>query len=112
MKLDLNLETTIVLSGILPREGSYGDVIIADNLRKRIELKPVQVELFGLTTMGENLIWNEAGKEFKQTVQLSHAEVTLLTKLLKKLDSTEKLHISLVGVYAEICLPKLEKPKK
>lgn len=107
MKLELNLEETIVLGNIIPVQGSYTDLIISKGIREKVELKTSHVEEFGIITMSNGgVAWNEKGKAFTQIVDITEREKVLLEKTLKKLDGEEKLPIALTSVYETICLPK------
>lgn len=89
--LKLNIKERVILSDILPTQGSKLQQIIVRGLMLKTEFKPAEIEKFGLTITHQGVAWNEKAKSAEFEYELSEAEISILKEAAASLDKEARV---------------------
>lgn len=95
--MKLNVLERITALGILPEAGNFATLKIVQNLRMALSLTEVEFKEFEVVQKGDQMTWNEKGREEKE-IKIGEKATDILIEALKKLDEEKKLtnqHFSL-----------------
>ncbi len=106
----MKIKERIVLWGIIPKQGSYTDLIIIWDIRKKIWLKQKEITASEIVT--DNVTWsitwnNEKDKDVK--IDFTEPERNIIKSALLDLDKDKKLTDDHVELYKTFVM---EAPKK
>jgi len=104
--MKFTLHERIVTPGILPKEGNYIQNVIVSDLMKKLTLTQDEIEKYGVVPVGNfgGVAWNEEGSKAEFNLELTKREEKVIEDALKLADTGEKLPISLIGLYKQVCL--------
>lgn len=102
--MSLSLEERIVLTGILPKQGSYEKLIVSKELSTRLQLTTDEIAKFGIVSTATQIGWNEKGKTAKFNFDLKELERLCIKDALQKSSQQESMPDSLLGLYKQFCL--------
>lgn len=95
--MKLNVLERITALGILPEAGNFATLKIVQNLQMALSLTEVEFKEFEVVQKGDQMTWNEKGREEKE-IKIGEKATDILIEALKKLDEEKKLtnqHFSL-----------------
>jgi hypothetical protein len=105
MEVSLNVNDRINLLSFLPQEGNRITLKIVDEIDKEInfteeERKDYEIKLSEPDNTGAMFwTWNKQGNESVKNVNFTDSQVGEICKILKRLDSQEKLPKSMIKLY-------------
>jgi len=98
MKFGLNVGERMITLTILPQEGNIITLKMIRDLKSKIGLSAQELKEFEVAQDGERVKWNQKGL-VPRDFDFAEAEIDLIKKQLKKLDSDGKLHQDMLPVY-------------
>lgn len=101
--IEITLEQRLLLSTILPKQGSYVENIIARDLLGKLELTQRELSDYEFTFNGVGYVWNEKGVKARFHIELSDGEERMLINSLKACDQNKSLPMGLTDVYEALC---------
>jgi len=102
--MKMNLLSRIVISTLLPKEGSFTDLIIAKDIAKKTDITQEEVKQYGIVADGTKVTWNDEGIKAEFDFEFTEAEKGMLSKQLKTLDEEKKLtteHLELYELFTK-----------
>lgn len=100
----MNLLSRIVISTLLPKEGSFTDLIIAKDIAKKTDITQEEVKQYGIVADGTKVTWDDEGIKAEFDFEFTEAEKGMLSKQLKTLDEEKKLtteHLELYELFTK-----------
>lgn len=98
--MELSLKNRVVLSLILPTEGSYDKLIIRKDVMKKVELTQEEVTKFEVkqdpTTKG--IVWKDE-EAAKFEIDFTEAERNYVNGILSEMNTKEKLNLDTVELF-------------
>jgi hypothetical protein len=101
MELELNFTERILLGNICNPEDTYANLVIREDLTKKLMLTQKEIEAANFKNEGGNLKWDDSNEKVIK-VEISNPEKTYLAGKLKELDLGKKLNCKLIKVYGKI----------
>ena len=98
----LKLQERVHLTGILPNQGKFEDLILIKSVNDKIKITAKEVEECEIKSAGTALTWNAKGVDSVLSVEFSEGETKIISELLKKMSAEEKLPMDLIGLYEQI----------
>jgi hypothetical protein len=98
MRIGLGIGERLMVLSILPKEGSFVTLRLIRGLIDRLGLTAEEITKFGVVEEGGNVKWHISGNE-PIDFEFADAELDLIKKELKRMDSENKLPIDLFPVY-------------
>ena len=103
MKIGLNvLERSVILS-ILPKEGNFITLRLIRDLSAKVGCSAQEFKEFEIQTDEHGSRWNAKGVA-PTDIEFADAEMDIIRKQLKELDSKQKLTAELFTVYEKFCV--------
>lgn len=92
MKLKLDLKERISLAMLLPDSGSYLSVLIAEEIKEKVQPTMEEIEQLEIKQEGTALTWN-AEKDLKNVREFNFTkpEIELLKKRVKEIDDAQQV---------------------
>lgn len=92
MKLKLDLKERISLAMLLPDSGSYLSVLIAEEIKEKVQPTMEEIEQLEIKQEGTALTWN-AEKDAKNVREFNFTkpEIELLKKRVKEIDEAQQV---------------------
>jgi hypothetical protein len=102
--MKLKLLDRIVLGSLLPKEGKYEDLIVTEDIKKKVGLKQEEIEEYEVKTLdGGGIGWNPIGAQSEFEIEFAELETGVIKKTLEKLNTDEKLTAETIGIYKLFC---------
>ena len=105
-KKDLGISDIMSIVNLLPQEGRFEDLIIADDIKKKCQITQKEIKDFEIkSVVRDNQVmmqWNDDTK--KWSYSFTDAENGIISKLLKKASDEEKLgahHLDLYKMFVK-----------
>jgi len=98
-KLKLNIKERVVLSDILPPQGTKLQQIVVRSLTLKTEFKPEEIDELGLTFSQQGVSWNEKAKTKEFEIELQESEILILKEaaiLIDKESRVTQYNLSLI----------------
>lgn len=101
MKIKLTFSDRVNLLVIFPEQGKYENLVIARDIKKKIDVSQKEISFHELRTI-------ENGGKFMQTmnnknkvyeIDFTPAEIMLVSTILKGLSDMDKLPVSCLGIF-------------
>lgn len=102
MKTGLNVAERLTLMGILPKEGNFVTLRMIRTLADKVGISAKEMVDFEVKEADGRVQWNEKGTAPTE-LEFLDAEVDLIKKELKRLDSENKLNQNSVALYEKFC---------
>lgn len=89
---ELSLLDKLIFPSILKKEGSFEDMIIVKDIKKKINITQDEVKEYNLQSLNTGgIIFNEKGSEAKFEIEFTELETKMIKEGLKKLEEDKKL---------------------
>jgi len=103
-KINLSLNERMVVTGLVPTEGKFEDLIISEDIKAKVSITGSEVEEFEIKTVsnGEQsaIQWNvEKIGDKEWSYDFSELEKEMLKGALTKASEDGKLHVSQIALY-------------
>lgn len=98
-KQKLTLLDRVILPNVLKNEGTYMQMVINVDIRKKCQLTQEEFKEFEITQRGEQIRWNEKGSKASFTIEFTDLEQNEIRNSLKELDEKGKLTEDMVPIY-------------
>jgi hypothetical protein len=102
MNAQLNVGERMIILSVLPKEGSIITIKLIRDLISRLGLSAEEFVEFGIKQDGSSLKFNEKGQK-RLDFELHDAEIELIRKSLKELDSKGKLIAEMIPIWDMFC---------
>lgn len=100
--LKLTIKERLIFEEILPAQGRKIEMILCNDLLKKIEFSPEEISRYQLTDQGGGrVIWNQEKEEDKD-INLTEEQVILLKKASEQIDESGKVTRYNVSLLAKI----------
>ena len=103
--MELGIAERLILLGILPNEGNFITLKILRQLREDLSFNEEEIEKYKIIQGDEQVQWNsEEDQKHKKDIKIGGEGTSIIVKLLKELDKTEKLnqkHLTLYEKFIE-----------
>lgn len=101
--MKLTLKDRILMSGLIPAKGNFEDLIVAEDLRKKISVTQDEIKEAKIKTDQKtgNINWE---KEIDADIKLTEAEEKMVSKQLEELNKKDELtkdHIELYKTFVK-----------
>lgn len=98
MEIELSIQERLSLIQILPREGSYDQLVIIKSIKKKLELTQQEIEDAKVVVIDKSIRWDE---NYQQTATISFttAEEKILHDHLDKANSSKQLKLTDIRLY-------------
>lgn len=97
--MKLNLLDRIVLPGILPKEGSFTDLIIVKDIKKKVSITQEDIKKYKITVQGDALQWSTAGAEAEFEYEFEELETKIIKEALQKKHDEKKATEDMIHLY-------------
>jgi len=98
----LKFADRIIISQILPTEGSKVTLLLNRDLRKKLEITLKERTDAKIVQIGQNLQWDST-KDKGVNIELSEIEIAVISELFHKLDTAEKLQENWIETMEKFC---------
>lgn len=102
----MKLADRIGLQNILPAEGTYIDLVLAKDIKEKVEISQEEAKEKNVRreVAGENVstLWDKE-KDVEVEVEFTDAEKAFISKAIKALEEKGKLHFSMIALYEIFC---------
>ncbi|MFA6335487.1 MAG: hypothetical protein WCX48_08020 [Bacteroidales bacterium] len=98
MKVGLNVLERVMLLSVLPKEGNFTTLRLTRELQAKIGISAAEYKEFEVQTDEKGSRWNIKGAAPTE-IEFADAEIDIIKKQLKELDSKNKLTNDLFSVY-------------
>lgn len=96
--MDLTLRDRLLLGTILPGKGKFEDLIVRDDILKKVGVKQEEVEKYGIKQQDRGgLTWKQTDDVFP--TEFTELESSLIKKSLKELSDKGELATECVTLY-------------
>ena len=96
----LSLLDRLIFASILKKEGSFEEMIISKDIKKKIEITQEEVRDYGIQTISTGgLQFNEKGSNSKLELEFTELEFSACKEGLKKLQDEKKLTEDHIDLY-------------
>jgi hypothetical protein len=102
MRIGLNVGERLIVLNIIPKEGNFVTLRMIRTLINRLAPSAEEITEFEILAENNTVRWNVKGNvpiEF----EFADAEVDLIKKELKRMDSENKLPMEVFPVYEKFC---------
>lgn len=103
MKVGLNVMERGMLLSVLPKEGNFITLRLTRDLASKIGLSAEEFEEFEVKVTEKTTSWNSKGTVPKE-LDFADAEIHVIRKQLKELDSESKLTLEMFPLYEKFCV--------
>ncbi|MCJ7759906.1 hypothetical protein MUP59_02030 [Candidatus Bathyarchaeota archaeon] len=102
--MKLNIPERIAILNVLPREGSIITLRVIRELQINLSFSEAEIEHLGIENHtlpdgGVSIIWNPKLTDETKDIDVGKAAKGIIVEHLKKLDSTGRLHITMIPLY-------------
>lgn len=94
----LRLLDRFAILALLPVRGSYTEMLIAEDLRRRFNPTPGEIDKYKITDTAAGVRWNDDG-EAPVLFDIEQPAAELVAQLLARADAEQKLSRDAVGAY-------------
>ena len=103
MIMKLTLKDKIILSGLLPKEGSFEKLIIINDIQKKLTLTQEEIVEYEVETITivekQSIKWNEKWINAEFEIEFSEIELKNISDTFLKLSEENKLTMDLLDLY-------------
>jgi hypothetical protein len=104
--IELTVLERVILFGILPRQGSFNEMDIAQGIINQIHFPPQERDQIGLKDQGGTVIWdNEKESEHTKEVEFGVAGLALVHDTLTSMSEKNELPIDALSLWRKFCSP-------
>lgn len=96
--MELNLLERMKLLEVLPKEGNFLTLKIVRDLQSQLSPSEKEHKQYKIETRGNQVLWNEKGKEFKK-MEIGDKAKEVIVGVLREMDKKGKLTFELCRVY-------------
>ena len=96
--MKLNVQERLTLLEVLPKEGNFATLRIIRRTQDRLGLADEEYKEFGVKQKGNQISWNEKGRE-ERDIQIGESATDIIVGALDKLDSENKLTVQHLTVF-------------
>ena len=96
--MKLNVMERVTLLGILPKESNFATLRIVSELQKVLGLSEEDHKNFGITQEGNNINWNDKGKE-EIEIKIGEKATDIIREELERLNKEKKITLQLYSVF-------------
>lgn len=96
--MNLSVKERLNVPSILPREGTYSDMVVKADIISKVTLPQEEIAEIGLKQVENGLTWDPSKAKDKE-IEFSKLETELMSRQLKALDETGKLTDDTVSLY-------------
>jgi len=110
-KVSLTVLERMATLGILPKQGSYTDLLLVRELREQLTFSEEENNLLAFVPLPEGMVrWNKKAEVEigKKEVSISVPMLAIIVKELKSLDERKKLDNDLLSIYTLFVLDRKE----
>lgn len=98
--MELSLKDRLLVGSLLPQQGDFITLTIADEIREKVKLDDKERKKFELTIDPQgNASWNEEGKKAAFKIEFTDEESGLISKRLEELDKQKALRKDHIFLY-------------
>ncbi|MCK9626543.1 MAG: hypothetical protein M0R23_08830 [Bacteroidales bacterium] len=94
------IKDRLAISSLLPREGDMVTLILARDIKKKVDLTQELMKEVNFRAEGNNFIWNE--EKEPADIIFTEAEINLLKKKIQELEKSKKLLLENLDLYKKI----------
>lgn len=100
---NLTIKDRIVITGVLPKQGAYEDIIRIESILKKVEITSEELDKFKIkSSVGEDgkssVTWTEEGNTAEFPIDFTEEEERLIKKRLKEMDENKEILIEQSGL--------------
>lgn len=96
--MKLQLTDRIVMNGLLPGKGTYSDLIVEKDIKKKVELTQEEIVKYNVKDLSDGRItWKPTEDTFE--IAFTELEKDFVCKQLKQLDEKKELILAHMGVW-------------
>ena len=96
-KLELSFLDRLLIPTVLPREASYIEQRVCKDVIDKVSISQDEIVTYKVKNTGESLTWDNSAP--KKEIEFSDAEVSLIAKELRNLDSKKKVSVNMIGLF-------------
>lgn len=100
--LKLTVKERVIFEEILPQQGRKIEMILCNDLLKKIEFSPEEISRYKLTDQGGGRVVWDQDKEQDKEIEITEEQVSLLKKAASEIDETGKATRFNVSLLAKI----------
>lgn len=89
--LKLTIKERVILSDILPQQGSKLQQIIVRSIVRKTEFTSEEIDEFGLTFTAQGIGWNEKAKSAEFEFEVSESELSVLKEAASLIDKENRV---------------------
>ncbi len=90
-KLKLTIKERVILSDILPQQGSKLQQIIVRSITRKTEFNSEEIDEFGLKWSAQGVAWNEKAKSAEFEFEVSESELSVLKEAASLIDKEARV---------------------
>ena len=90
-KLKLTIKERVLISDILPQQGSKLQQIIVRGITRKTEFNSVEIDEYGLKWSGQGIGWNEKAKSSEFEFEVSESELSVLKESASLIDKENRV---------------------
>lgn len=94
--MNLSLSDRIKLQGILPRKGDFKQLIILEDINKKVKITQEEIVKYGISNENNMITWKENGDIFD--IYFTELETTEIKNAIKELDKAKNLTADLISL--------------
>lgn len=102
--VSLGLMERLIITGILPKETNYQDLVLKGDILEKIQISQVEMSKYEMK-FHENgsVTCNKQGGTSKTNYEFTKLESSFIATSLKKLEQENKLTLELKNIYETFC---------
>lgn len=100
--LKLTVKERVIFEEILPQQGRKIEMILCNDLLKKVEFSPEEISLYKLTDQGGGRVVWDQNKEKNKEIEITEEQASLLKKAASEIDETGKATRFNVSLLAKI----------
>jgi len=90
-KLTLTIKERVILSDILPQQGSKLQQIIVRSIVRKTEFTSEEIDEYGLKWSTQGVAWNEKAKSAEFEFEVSESELSVLKEAASLIDKENRV---------------------
>lgn len=90
-KLTLTIKERVILSDILPQQGSKLQQIIVRSIARKTEFTSEEIDEYGLKWSAQGVAWNEKAKSAEFEFEVSESELSVLKEAASLIDKENRV---------------------
>lgn len=93
------LDRIALTNNILPKEGSFDDLIIAKEINTKVGVTGEELAKYEIKAENKTLVWNQNGAEARFEYEFTELEKKLIASVLTKMNEEKKGTVDMLHLY-------------